>query len=140
MRIEHKGVLITDTPYAINITPGAETEADGNVRPFRMADQYWTVEALTEVRDAITEALRQYHLLTATTPTPVHQPEAASAFQVGQVLDGTEDLPIGTRVTDKDCDVWWLGNAGWGIRCDDGDSTLAFIVEHYSPVMIVSLP
>lgn len=140
MRIEHKGVLITDTPYAINITPGAETEADGNVRPFRMADQYWTMEALTEVRDAITEALRQYDLLTTTTPVPVHQPEAASAFQVGQVLGGMEDLPTGTSVEDKDGDVWWLGAGGWGCRADDGDESLIFIVEHYSPITIVSLP
>ncbi len=133
MRIVNKGVRIEDTPWPIDITPDAE-------RPFRFTDQDWTREALTEVRDALTEALRQLDILTGAESNPEH-----CGFTVGQVLTGEEDLPIGTVAEDSDPnhpDTWTFRGDLW--ETSDGDTVSVNhwkgTVEHYGPVKIVSLP
>jgi len=134
MRIVNKGVRIEDTPWPIEITPDAE-------RPFRFTDQEWTREALTEVRDALTEALRQLDCLTGAEPS---EPVRSSGFHVGQVLTGEEDLPIGTVVedSDKSPDTWTFRGDLW--ETTDGDTVSVQrwrgTIEHYGPVTIVSLP
>lgn len=95
-----------------------------------------------EMRDALTEALRQHDAMTTTT-VPA-QPDGMRLLAPGMRLDGTETLPDGTVVEDSDGTDWHViptGNLTLNERREDHTGwTLAHLMDEYGPVHIVSLP
>lgn len=97
MKIEKLGVKITagsgTVYYEITVSPEDGIYVNG---------ASWARAEAEEIRDALTAALAGYDALNAPPePAPV-TPHLA----IGQVLSGSEDLPIGTVVRDKDGDPW----------------------------------
>lgn len=133
MKIEHMGVRIVcneGSAEAIIVVTPEQFTLSGNI--YCRAE----IEAL---RDALTEALKQYDAL-GTTPAPF----PVFTFYVGQEINGTEDLPVGTRVIDSEEDVWELRSPEhWTLPDNTIISRKSFrdsIVRRYAPMTIVSLP
>lgn len=136
MRIESRGVDIIDVPGVERIT----VERDSVVIDMESKIGRYSIAQVAQIRNALDAALEQHAKFDTamTTPNP-------ATFQVGQVLAGDEDLPIGTVVRDSDPnrpDTWTLEGTYW--RTQDGDTVSVRhwlgTVEHYGPVKIVSLP
>lgn len=134
MKIENMGVKITGVHYLGTI----EINTDGIV----IGGSFRERVDVEEMRDALTEALRQYDAMTATAePAPI---APTPGLAPGQRLDGTETLPDGAVVQDADGENWCVipsGNLTLRTpRVDDFGWTLARLVDEYAPVHIVSLP
>lgn len=136
MKIEKLGLVITagtgSAETVIKVTPD-QFELNGAAR---------CRAEIEELRDALTAALAEYDTLTAATEQPA---PTASAFTVGQVLTGDEDLPVGTVVQDSDwrgADTWTFEGDQWVTPYGDYASAQHWpgTVERYGPVKIVSLP
>lgn len=108
-------------------------DGDGT-RPFNI------IEA-TQLRDALGAAIEEAETLNivldagrAAAPKPVR------LFVVGQELDSTEDLPVGTVIVDRDGTHWTRHRQGWTWTGNASGRSLSFVVGRYGPVRIMSLP
>lgn len=137
MRIESRGVDIVDVPGVTRIT----VERDSIVIDMESKVGRYDIGQVAQIRNALNAALAEHAKLDTAMTTPNTEP----AFYVGQVLDGTEDLPIGTLVQDSDKngpDTWTYRGDLW--ETADGDTVSVKqwpkTVRLYGPITIVSLP
>ena len=146
MNIEQRGITITQVPGLdrIEVGPGAGNfgpiridvwEGEGEGRP---PIRYDIAEA-RELRDALSAAIEHAERMTGVEPSaPVR------LFMPGQVLDGTEDLPIGTVIQDRDDDRWHVKQNGklrlFSAPSYEGIYALSEVAAESGPFTIVSLP
>lgn len=142
MKIETMGTRITDVPGVELIEVKASAlsaygveiviHIDGMAMP-----QGYGLDELKRYRDALSVAIEHAETMANMTP--------ASAFTVGQVLNGDEALPIGTVIKDNDQDDWTvtapIAGDNLTFRHEGAASaSLYIVVRKYSPVTIASLP
>lgn len=137
MRIESRGVDIVDVPGVTRIT----VERDSIVIDMESKVGRYDIGQVAQIRNALDAALAEHAKLDTAMTTPNTEP----AFRAEQVLDGTEDLPVGTVVQDSDKngpDTWTYRGDLWGTA--DGDTVSVNhwhgTVRLYGPITIVSLP
>lgn len=101
---------ITDVPYFDNITIRPSERSEGNLC-VQLSDGAGTLSLsigeITQLRNALSAAIAEAKALAASLAGSV-QP-----FMVRQELNGTEDLPIGTVIEDRDGTSWTLDCKGW---------------------------
>lgn len=147
MKIEQRGITITEIPGMKSITVehgpyiGVHVVIDSDftysdMHGKVMPQSYGLTEA-RELRDALSAAIEHAERMSA----PVESP---STFAVGQALDGTEDLPIGTVIQDCDDDRWYVKQDGklrlFSAPGYKGIYALSEVVAKSGPLTIVSLP
>lgn len=138
MKIQSRGVEITDVPGVERIT----VEQDSIEIQMQQASDWYPISQVAQIRNALDAALAEHAKFDTAMTTP--NTELVPAFTVGQVLTGTEDLPVGTVVVDGDLnggDRWTVRENGLlSLTQPEGTTRLRAIVRELAPVTIVSLP
>lgn len=140
MKIEDIGVKITagsgSIYHEIVITPEGGIYVNG---------ASWSRAEAVDVAHALSTAVEKHDAMTWTQEQPAPSASDAPAFRVGQVLDGTEYLPVGTVVRDSDragSDTWTNEGDQWVTA--DGDYVTAQewprTIKRLGPVTIETLP
>lgn len=120
MKIEQRGVVITEVPYFGSITVDSPDS-------IRLDGDSYPIEGVTALRDALTEALKQAAQMSGSLNVRLLSP--------GVWNSGDPEPTDITEVRDRDGDVWERDGAEWWLRGGSDRHPWSFIVSTYGPLV-----